>query len=364
MKIAIDIRSLSDENLTGVGTYVLGMLDGLTQSQLKPSDDITLWYSGSAHVRDHIRQRVRRFPFSRLEIPIPNKMLKLGMLFSRSMLSRRLSNFDFHWLPNIDFFKQSGISYAVTVHDLSFLHNPHFYSYKHRLSHWLVFSQKLLESAHLICAVSNATKDDVIKFFPSIPHERIVVIPPGLPSNNTSHLDEFPQLPERYILFVGTIEPRKNIHALLNAFAVVSSVDPSLHLVLAGGAGWSNDRIISRFRHNDKIHWFGFVTSAQKEYLYEHAQAFVWPSFYEGHGFPPLEALHYGTPVITSYRTSLPEILGSHAYYVNPYNPRELASVISSVLATDSESNRTGPNTAYTWREAAIKLIETIHEHV
>lgn len=364
MKIAVDIRSLGDKNLTGVGTYVLGMLTGLTQAELKPDDDITLWYSGGAHVRDRIRQRITRFPFFRLEIPIPNKILKLGMLFPVSMLSGRLSGFDYHWLPNIDFFQTSEVPYTVTVHDLSFLHNPLYYSYKHRLSHRLIFSQKLLERAHLIIAVSNATKEDIIRFFPSIPSERMVVVPPGLPSMDSDHLDTFPQLPERYILFVGTIEPRKNIHALLDAFDIVSTTDTSLHLVLAGGGGWSNDSIIRRFRNNEKIHWLGFVTPSQKEQLYKNALAFVWPSFYEGYGFPPLEALRHGTPVITSYRTSLPEILNSRAYYVNPYNPSELALVISSVLAKPRMTQTTGTVSTYAWRDAALKFIDTIHQNV
>lgn len=363
MTIAVDIRSLGDKNLTGVGTYVLGMLEGLTATGPNSNEAITLWYSGGSIVRGLIRQRVQHLPFPRYEIATPNKILKLGMLFSGALLSKRLSQFDFHWLPNINFFQRSDVPYALTVHDLSFIHNPYFYSLKPRLSHRIISSQKLLQHAHLIIAVSNATKEDVIRFFPSIPLQRIVVIPPGPPLKNTSRLVVAPYVPERYILFVGTIEPRKNVHALLNAFDMVSRIDQSLHLVLAGGQGWSHDHSIQRFENNPKIHWLGFVSAPQKDYLYAHAQAFVWPSFYEGYGFPPIEALQNNIPIVTSYRTSLPEILGPHAFYVNPYNPSELASVILSILRRSTDSQRAyAPS--QTWRESALQFIDAIRQRV
>jgi glycosyltransferase involved in cell wall biosynthesis len=120
------------------------------------------------------------------------------------------------------------------------------------------------------------------------------------------------------------VEPRKNIASVIAAYRLWRQKYPEIKLVIAGKYGWSVD--IANLNHQERegIIWLRYVTVAQKKALYRLARLFVWPSFYEGFGFPPLEALAQGTPVVTSYTTAMPELLHEQAQYVNPYNYAEL----------------------------------------
>jgi glycosyltransferase involved in cell wall biosynthesis len=132
---------------------------------------------------------------------------------------------------------------------------------------------------------------------------------------------------------VGTLEPRKNIEACIAAYRSIAPKYPGLELILAGTYGWSVRRMLRSIKDDTSIHWLQYVSDAEKTMLYKHARVLVWPSLYEGFGFPPLESLRQGTPVVTSYRTSLPEVLGINALYVHPYNVGELAAVLDQLLA-------------------------------
>ena len=144
-------------------------------------------------------------------------------------------------------------------------------------------------------------------------------------------------LPDNFILFLGTIEPRKNIIGLIEAFEIFNIQYPisNTSLVIAGAPGWSNKKVYERAASSplrDKIKFLGFIKPEEKPALYAAASLFVYPSFYEGFGFPVLEALASGTPVITSNRSSLPEISQSAAYLVNPNKPHEIAEGIRYLL--------------------------------
>jgi glycosyltransferase involved in cell wall biosynthesis len=144
-------------------------------------------------------------------------------------------------------------------------------------------------------------------------------------------------LPERYILFVGTLEPRKNVQTLLQAFAQIIAETPQddLMLVIAGGKGWGGEDYMSTvdtLKLHDHVRFAGFVEDDHLPALYRSALLFVYPSLYEGFGLPVLEAMACGTPVITSNRASLPEVAGDAALLVDPTRPEALAAAMTSIM--------------------------------
>jgi glycosyltransferase involved in cell wall biosynthesis len=198
----------------------------------------------------------------------------------------------------------------------------------------------MLKASHVI-AVSQATKEDLIRLY-GVNEDKVSVVYSGVSEasevfDGEKMSEEQPKtlsLPDKYILYLGTMEPRKNIVSIIEAFASIAE-DVSHDLVIAGERGWlasGVERAIKVSGEASRIHRVGLVAEGRKQELYRRADLFVYPSFYEGFGFPPLEALVAGTPVITSHNSSLPEVVGDWAVMVNPYDVSELALVMKEVL--------------------------------
>jgi len=170
-----------------------------------------------------------------------------------------------------------------------------------------------------------------------VPPEKIAVIHSGVAAHKLTEKKSRLSLPDSYILYLGTLEPRKNVPSVIEAFSALADKIPH-DLVIAGASGWlmkDFNRALEASAVKDRIRVLGPVTEAEKQALYAGASVFVYPSFYEGFGFPPLEALLAGTPVITSHNSALPEIVGKWATLIDPYNPAELAQVILEILRED-----------------------------
>ncbi|MCK5332349.1 glycosyltransferase family 4 protein, partial [Candidatus Parcubacteria bacterium] len=156
-------------------------------------------------------------------------------------------------------------------------------------------------------------------------------------------------LPKKFILYLGTIEPRKNITGIIRAFEKLkvghfkmSSTVKDCKLVIAGSKGWLCQDVFNLAMNSvvaDDIFFTGFVDDEDKAILYKLAEIFVYPSFYEGFGFPPLEAMQNKTPVITSNVSSLPEAVGGAAIMVDPYNINELERAIENLLSDENLKN-------------------------
>lgn len=227
---------------------------------------------------------------------------------------------------------------VVTVHDLSFLLYPENFRALNRL-YLQVFTRQSVRRARRVLAVSNSTKDDLIRFY-GIASSKIDVIHNGAdPSFRplpAEHVDAFRVergLPDRFVLFVGTLEPRKNVVGLVEAYAQLPSDRPPLMLV--GAKGWLYDEIYRRIEAlnlSDEIHFVGYVPPDDLPWWYNAAELFVYPSLYEGFGLPPLEAMACGTPVITSTVSSLPEVVGSAGMLVDPGDSQMLAEAMQRVL--------------------------------
>jgi glycosyltransferase involved in cell wall biosynthesis len=383
MKIGIDIRSLAAGRRTGVEEYTIGLLRELFRSG--PEHEYVLffnawgraepdlaWAEGFPHVT------VRRFR-------IPNKLLNLSLwYFSYPKLDRLIGGTDVFFMPNLNFaaFSRS-VKLIVTAHDLSFEFFPETFSWKQRLWHFAINFRSLLRRADRVIAVSESTRDDLITRY-RLPAAKVAVIHSGIDErfrvmdrNDLSLLavQEKYHLPYKFILYLGTIEPRKNLSALLRAFeayqrSAVGDEMARYELVFAGRAGWKYAEFfaaIDRSPVRSKIHMIGFVDDADKPALYNLASLFVYPSFYEGFGFPPLEALFSGVPVIASHSASLPEVVGAAGVLIDPYRPDEIYQAMRNILGDKLYQARLreralAERPAFTWPEASRTFLELIRK--
>ncbi len=262
----------------------------------------------------------------------------------------------------------------LTVHDLTYLVRPE--SADARLRRYLMQAvPRSLRRADRVLVDSQATAADLERLLGVAgPHVRVLY--PGVDPRfrPMAAADVAPvrtqlRLPAHFLLFVGTLEPRKNVPRLLEAFAQVAA-DPryvDLHLVLGGRRGWLYEEIfatVGRLGLRERVQFLDFVADDQLPALYNLAQAFVYPSLYEGFGFPALEALACGTPVVTAAVASLPEVVGAAAVVVDPYDVTAIAQGIRTALENPAPLRAAGPPQAqrFSWTAAGIALIEVYRD--
>lgn len=340
MNIGVDIRALTPEKRSGVGSYIFEALQNIIQ--LDHNNQYYLLSSGLKN-KDYFPSELKADNVHKVHIAWPNKILNIFLFLN---LGKDLSKFfpiklDLLWLPNINFVKlDKETPLLLTIHDLSFLHSKNFYSLKRKWWHKLVNVKFLVERAKYIIAVSNNTKRDVMRFF-TVNEEKIRVIYPGIQHKpmdlvTAKEMTKDLGISDNFFLFLGTLEPRKNISSIIKAFDRYHLEYPETELVLVGNKGWMYHKLLLAIKKRSYVKYFGFIKGDIKDALYFLAQGLIWPSFYEGFGFPPLEATMHGKPVITSYKTSLPEIMQKQAMYVDPYNVSEIYQLMK-ILTEDKE---------------------------
>lgn len=231
-----------------------------------------------------------------------------------------------HTLPLI---RKPGLKTVVTVHDLGSEYLPSMHQVKQRL--YLSFMQKYqLQTADKIIAVSNATKDDLVKRL-EIGPKKINVIYEGYNKELFKKTDtEVNSM--KYFLFVGTVQPRKNLERIIKAVAQTDKT-----LIVAGSRGWMSEKIYKLPKQlgiEERVKFLGFVPDEGLPALYSGAIAFLYPSLFEGFGLPILEAQACGCPVITSNVSSMPEVAGKGAVYVNPYSVDDIVEGMQRLQAT------------------------------
>lgn len=253
-----------------------------------------------------------------------------------------------------------------TVYDMTYLRFPETMDAKNRrrLQSGMAYS---VERSDHILTISEFSKQEIMELL-NVPEERISVIPCA-PSLSGEAVDfeacaaKF-GLSKPYILYVGTIEPRKNLVRLLKAFKYLKQKENIPHqLVLAGGKGWANEEIYQAASPMEDVLFTGYLSEGEKYSLYKNAAAFVFPSLYEGFGIPPLEAMTFGCPVICADAASLPEAVGDAAELVNPLDEIGIAQGIWNVLsnlARAEELRQLGYEQAkkYTWTASADRLTD------
>ena len=254
---------------------------------------------------------------------------------------------------------------VVLIHDLSFMKFPELCTpdtlrYPTLIEHALARGATVHTHSEFIAAE--------VRVAFNLPLERVVSINPGIPTVGTGIAAEGARLAggPRYVLALGTIEPRKNLTRLVDAFGAVASKDPDVRLVVAGPDGWDGGRFATAVNESsarDRISRLGYVTEDQRLNLLAGASVFAYPSIYEGFGFPPLEAMTAGVPVVAGRAGSLPEVLGDGATLVDPTDTDALAIALLDLLQDDAartEHITRGRVQAghYSWTRMAAEVID------
>jgi len=255
----------------------------------------------------------------------------------------------------------------ITVHDLSFLRIPDIF--EKSIYEWNMHSVSYMKKADYLIAVSQQTKNDIVELCDVNP-EKISVVYNGIDHNAFIPVDQVvctqflknKNIVSPFFLYVGTIEPRKNLIELLNAFnKFYLSVDKEVKLVLIGKKGWLYDDVFATYESlpsKNNIHFLGYVPIDELKYYYSACIAFVYPSLYEGFGLPNIEAMACGAPVITSNNSCIPEIVGDAAVLVDPRSTDELFGALRAIY-TDPDLRRSlikrglAKSQSYSWMSCA-----------
>jgi glycosyltransferase involved in cell wall biosynthesis len=343
MKIALDTRLVYYRRYSGIGQYIVQLAERLPG--LDPAHQYTLIHSR----KDRTPPRANPLPpnarlhaawtpchnrWEQLIFPIELGPLKIDLLHSPDFIPPFRSRF----------------KRVITVHDLNFLYYPQFLTAE-SLRYYNGQIERAVTVADHILADSFATRQDLIKLL-NVPDSKISVVwlapnievyqpqgPPAVEAARARH-----QLPARFILFAGTLEPRKNVDGLLRAYRLLRDRDPHPPaLILAGSRGWLFDEtraLVADLQLADHVRWIETPADAELAAMYTAASAFVLPSHYEGFGLTVLEAMACGAPCVIGNRGSLPEIAGGAAIQVDPGDVDELSAALERVLNDEALQQR------------------------
>lgn len=377
MKICIDIRSLTMPK-TGVGYYTNNLINSILY--LDQENEYNLFYYNffnrkyefdidgnrvSSKEIKFIPQRVFNFVWRYIDFP------KLDTIVGKMDL--------FHF-PNFTMMPVKKGKVVITVHDLSFMRYPHFTEPKNLKLLKRLFV-KSIHRADLIFADSEFTKRDIIDVY-HIDENKIQTVYLGVDNkfNANITLSEIEKvkekyfLPDKYIFYVGTLEPRKNIPALLNAYKLLKERNKGLpyKLVIVGMKGWLYNKIfqdIQKLQLENDIIFTGYVEDNDLHLIYSGGSLLVYPSFYEGFGFPVIEAMACGIPVVCSDKTSLPEVAGDASIFCSTDDYEEISIKIEQVLS-DKQLKKEMVNKGFqqarkfTWEKTAKTVLSSYKELV
>ncbi len=263
------------------------------------------------------------------------------------------------------------------VTDLAVYRMPEVYQ-RSRVMLWRLQYWYVRRRAVKYLAISEFTKGEIMELF-HVDGDKVEVVPCACPAalsgpatqNQVENLRERYALPERFVLFVGNYNPRKNLERLLAAFDMATEHGAQQRLVIAGGQGWkfSEDKAVSGIKYRDRVHFIGFVPDEDMAALYTAADLFAFPTLYEGFGIPILEAQRCGTPVLASNCSAMPEVAGDSAELVDPYDVQDICRGMLRVLNEDvyaQELVRLGYENCnrFSWDKSAQMLAQIMEEVV
>ncbi|MDP3741629.1 MAG: glycosyltransferase family 1 protein [bacterium] len=334
MRIGIDCRALMEGKITGVQVYITNLLEALFEIDKENEYLLFVNAINPPSLPPIIRGGVGRGQVTYKIFHYPNKLfIPAQKFFGFPKVDKLLGGIDLFFSPH---WRATALSPKIplvaTFHDLSFEVVPEFFTVRQRLWHAFMDYREAAARAAKIIAVSESTKKDLKEIY-KIPENKIEVIYPGVHSH--PHLASRPPSPlgrgaggEDYFLYFGTFEPRKNIESVIAAYEIYYQKSRvKRKLVLAGSSGWKT-RIVLPEGLSHTINIFQDVSEEQKSKLFADSFAFLFLSYYEGFGFPVLEAASHGVPVISSLATSLLEIGEDFALFVNPFRPGQTAQAM------------------------------------
>ncbi|MEI8338946.1 MAG: glycosyltransferase family 1 protein [bacterium] len=370
MKIAIEASILQRKNKTGVDYYTQCLVDELS-SQMK-GDQFELGYFEKDGNKPGIKgANISYYPIKNITRRLYGAFFRLGLGLPYDSLAKLKA--DIAIFPDFVIWPLAKIKKSIVViYDTAYLDVPQYVA--PRLIKYLSrFVPRSAKKASKIITISEYTKKSLMRHY-GLGSEGIVVINPAVNHNifrerSRSEIDKVKAkygIKKEYLLYLGTIEPRKNIEGIIDAYSGLDeSIKNEYELVLAGGKGWLDDEIQKKISSN--INKIGYVDEADIPALYSGAKIFLYPSHYEGWGMQILESMACGTPVITANNSSLSEAGGSAAIYINNNDSQDLKDKISLLLNDKtlySKSVQMGIKHAgqFTWQKSAIKLKSTIEE--
>ncbi|MFA6955039.1 MAG: glycosyltransferase family 1 protein [Thermoanaerobaculia bacterium] len=366
LRLGVDIRPFY-EPLTGVGWYLWHILD-----ELGRRDDVELVLLGDARITDDGPRLHGSVPESAEQCMFDLRGTPLSR-FTRAITAVAYPLLV--WLEGCDvifganyFLPRSMGAVAprrvITVHDLTYRRHPELLQRETLENLAREMTREIARADQIVC-VSETTRRDLLEFYPVDPSRTHAILSGATPPLLSS--DERGDLPARYLLFVSTIEPRKDLDTLIEAFEMLKDRgEYDGELVVVGRVGWKADETVRRMRESrwrSSIRHLDYVTRDRLATIYRHAEAFVMPSLYEGFGLPVLEAMGHGVPVIASRSSSLPEVGGDAALYFDVRDAQGLADAIRAISATVEtrtmliEAGRARV-ARFRWDEAAARTLD------
>ncbi|MBL1210034.1 glycosyltransferase family 1 protein [Geminocystis sp. GBBB08] len=378
VKVLVDCSSIRDLP-SGVAFYTYNLIKALKAQENNTSHSIGVyrqpslkhWLTNNRTIPD-ILTDISPLEFLPLPVSVSNLLGKSASFFVQKS-DRYFSDVDIihgtdHYVYPFPYGKK-----VMTIHDLTFLKFP-FYSTK-IVKNYTQRIKKCLQWTDLIITFSENTKLDIIDYF-GIKNEKIAISSEAS-RYNINYLKEknIPEIKKKinydfqqpFILFVSTIEPRKNIVNLVKAFNILKEkYAVNHHLILIGQKGWEYEKIFSQIdnsKFRNQIHHLGYLSDEAVAVCYSLADVFVYPSIYEGFGLPILEAMTLGAPVITSNTSSLPEVAQEAAMYINPHDYYSIATTIYEVISQpdlQKDLIAKGKNRAklYSWEKVAEETLQ------
>jgi len=364
MKIGIDARLL-ERKMTGIGRYLAGILKYI--SKVDKDNEYFLFSIG----------RLKDYEEKGFKVVFPGKKnLISSKVYSPIWLNFVLPKFlekykiDLFFEPNhflpIRNIKSKSV---IVVHDLFHKIEKSYHPFYYR-EYVNLFLPRSIRKSDAIIAVSENTKKDIIKFY-NVSDEKIHVIyeaadevfrPRDLNVEQKTGLISKYDLPENFILYVGAIENRKNIMGILKIGDILQKLKKDIRIVLIGGPGFGFQQICQEIKKRKNIYWLNYVENKDLPYIYNLAKIFLFPSFYEGFGLPPLEAMQSGVPVLASNTSSLPEVVGEGGMMHDPKDYEGFVKDIIKLLKDKNFYDKTrnkGINQAkkFNWEETSKQIV-------
>jgi glycosyltransferase involved in cell wall biosynthesis len=366
MIIGIDGNEANIKNRVGVGEFAFGVINGLYKLDKRSQYRVYLKQPplpDLPKVRENWRYEVFGPSFAWTQWRLPLKLYterpRVDVFFSPN-----------HYAPRF-----CPIPSVICIMDLWHHRHPEQFCQKdlYQLIRWEAYSMR---QAKKIIAISEFTKEEIIKFH-GLPEERIVIAYPGLGQEikklRNKEIEDVKRkygIEGAYLLYLGTLQPKKNLIHLIEAFYILYTKYKILNtsLVVAGKKGWLYEQVfekVKELRVESKVVFTDYVPEEDKSVLIAGSQCFVLPSLYEGFGIPVLEAMAIGVPVAISNVSSLPEVGGEAAFYFDPERPESIAETIAEVLKLNQEEKekviRVGKIQAkkFTWEKCAKRILET-----
>jgi glycosyltransferase involved in cell wall biosynthesis len=370
LRIAIDAHSVGAK-LAGNESYAVNLIEAL--AQIDSANDYTL-YVTTDEARDRFHQR---WPNFKVHTTLPHTpLIRIPLTLSAELRKHPVD------VLHVQFTAPPfcPCPLVVSIHDLSFEHLPQTFLRRSRTQLRLTVRHSARRADHIL-TLSEHTRADVIDTY-KIDPEKVTAIPLAAPTHFAPVTDDKELQRVRhtyvidgdYVLCVGSIQPRKNLVRLIKAYASLRGNNPGTNfpkLVIVGKRGWLYDetlRTLEETGARESIVLTGYVPEADLPALYSGALCFVYPSYFEGFGLPPLEAMKCGTPVIVGNATSLPEVVGDAGLQVDPFDIEAIAGAIGELLnnpALRKELSVRGLERArmFDWRETARQTLK-VYERV